>query len=315
MTIIDFTCNHISEAVGLAHACYDEERNHVPSLPSVDTMPDLKGFADNGYGVAAFDGGKMTGFLCSYSPFDNMFGSSYAKGVFSPMGANAAIPETRAKIYAAMYQSAADKWVNAGAVSHSICLYAHDAEVQRQFYLYGFGLRCVDAIRSMEQIDCAMCSGYGFRELGKNELASVYPLEILINRHFKESPVFMNRSLDSQESFLEDTQQEGSRFFAAMYGGKLCAYMQITREGETFITKQPDFANITGAFCLPEHRGKGMYQNLLNFVVSTLKSEGYTRLGTDFESFNPTAYGFWMKYFTAYTHGVVRRIDEKILEL
>lgn len=40
-------------------------------------------------------------------------------------------------------------------------------------------------------------------------------------------------------------------------------------------------------------------------------AKGYTRLGVDFESLNPTAYGFWLKYFDAYTHSVVRRIDEK----
>lgn len=36
-------------------------------------------------------------------------------------------------------------------------------------------------------------------------------------------------------------------------------------------------------------------------------------LGLDFESINPTAYVFWTKYFTPYTHSVVRRIDEKII--
>jgi peptide methionine sulfoxide reductase msrA/msrB len=29
-----------------------------------------------------------------------------------------------------------------------------------------------------------------------------------------------------------------------------------------------------------------------------------------YESINPTAYCFWLKYFNAYTHSVVRRIDE-----
>jgi hypothetical protein len=50
-------------------------------------------------------------------------------------------------------------------------------------------------------------------------------------------------------------------------------------------------------------------QNLLNFVIATLKAEGYPRLGVDFESYNPNAFGFWLKYFAVYTHGVIRRID------
>ena len=75
------------------------------------------------------------------------------------------------------------------------------------------------------------------------------------------------------------------------------------------------YRHIRGAYCLPEHRGKGLYQNLLNFTISVLKREGYTKLGVDFESFNPTARGFWLKYFTAYTNSVVRRIDERIIHL
>lgn len=58
----------------------------------------------------------------------------------------------------------------------------------------------------------------------------------------------------------------------------------------------------------------GVYQNLLDFLITTLKAEGYTCLGIDFESFNPTAYGFWLKYFNAYTNSVVRRIDELAIE-
>ena len=70
----------------------------------------------------------------------------------------------------------------------------------------------------------------------------------------------------------------------------------------------------TGAYCIPEHRGKGVYQNLLNFVISTLKTEGYTRFGVDFESINPSGSGFWLKHFHAYTNSVVRRIDERIMQ-
>jgi GNAT superfamily N-acetyltransferase len=68
--------------------------------------------------------------------------------------------------------------------------------------------------------------------------------------------------------------------------------------------------NICGAYCLQEYRGKGIFQGLLNYAITTLKAEGFETLGVDFESFNPTASGFWLKYFTAYTSNVVRRIDE-----
>lgn len=314
MDIVNFEKKHIREAMELALAAYYEERQHVMELPQIDDIPDLYDYAENGLGVAAFDNNKMTGFLCCCEPFDNAFRATDVRGVFSPMGANAAVSKNRSKIYAAMYQAAGEKWIKTGAVSHAVCLFAHDEELQRQFFQYGFGLRCIDAIRPMELIDCEPCTGYDLVELSKEEFHAVYPLHLALYRHYCESPFFMNRKPESQEEFVASSLQDGGRYFAAKRRGELCAFMKISVPGETFITTDRSYLYINGAYCLPEHRGRGLYQNLLNFTIAVLKREGYTRLGVDFESFNPTGRGFWLKYFAAYTSGVVRRIDERILQ-
>lgn len=314
MDIVNFETKHIREAMELALAAYYEERQHVMELPQIDDIPDLYDYAENGLGVAAFDNNKMTGFLCCCEPFDNAFRATDVRGVFSPMGANAAVSKNRSKIYAAMYQAAGEKWIKTGAVSHAVCLYSHDDELQRQFFQYGFGLRCIDAIRPMELIDCEPCTGYDLFELSKEEFPSVYPLHLALYRHYCESPFFMNRKPESQEEFAASSLQDGGRYFAAKRHGELCAFLKISVPGETFITTDQSYQHINGAYCLPEHRGRGLYQNLLNFTIAVLKREGYTRLGVDFESFNPTGCGFWLKYFMAYTHSVTRRIDERILQ-
>lgn len=315
MEILDFEKKHVEEAMKIALANYDDERQYVKDLPQACDIPDLYSFAENGLGVAAFENEKMTGFLCCCEPFDNAFRTTDVRGIFSPMGANAAVSENRAKIYAAMYQAAGEKWVKAGAVSHAICLYAHDEALQQQFFRYGFGLRCLDAIRPMELIDCESCSGYDLTELTKAECHLVYPLHLALYRHYCESPFFMYRRPETQEEFVASSMQEEVRYFVAKQNGKICAFVKISVPGETFAARGDTYRHIRGAYCLPEHRGKGLYQNLLNFTISVLKREGYMRLGVDFESFNPTARGFWLKYFTAYTNSVVRRIDERITQL
>lgn len=304
----------MKEAAALALANYYDERQYVKELPQVCELPDLSGFAENGLGVAAFENGKMVGFLCCDEPFDNAFHATDVRGIFSSMGANAAISKNRSKIYAAMYQAAGAKWVKAGAVSHAICLYAHKEELQWQFFRYGFGLRCLDAIRPMELIDCVPCPGYHFAELPKVECYCVYPLHLALYRHYCESPFFMNRSPETQEEFTASSMQDKGRYFVAWQNDNLCAFLKISSPGETFVTTGNNYRHIRGAYCLPEHRGKGVYQNLLNFAISTLKKEGYTSLGVNFEGFNPTGRGFWLKYFTAYTNSVVRRIDERITQ-
>ncbi len=314
MIITDFMHKHIEEAQKLANLNYIIEQSYVQSLPSVQVWPDLTPYADNGLGVAAFESGKLVGFLCCVPPFNNAFRSTSVKGVFSPMEANGARIENCEGIYAAMYRAAAQKWVATGAVSHGICLYAHNESAQRQFFRYGFGLRCIDTIRPLEEIDCAACDDFEFFELGQSDFNLFFPFELMLNEHMKKSPTFMNRQADTLESFLDSCDHERVRCFAARYEGKLCAFLKISDAGETFITDLPSYKHITGAFCLPEHRGKGVYQNLLNYTIKTLKAEGYTQLGVDFESINPAAFGFWSKYFSAYTNGVVRRVDELIIE-
>ncbi len=167
----------------------------------------------------------------------------------------------------------------------------------------------------MELIDCESCENYDFVELSKAEFYLVYPLHLALYRHYCESPFFMHRKPETEEKFIISSIQDGGRYFAAKQNGRLCAFLKISASGETFVATGKTYRHIRGAYCLPEHRGKGVYQNLLNFTISTLKREGYTRLGVDFESFNPTGRGFWLKYFTAYTNSVVRRIDEKITQL
>lgn len=317
MYIVDFEKKHVEAALMLSLANYAVEKQYVKELPEMDVClsSGLNVLAENGFGVAAFEGEQMIGFLCCVKPFDNAFRATDVRGVFSPMGAHAAVYENRSKIYAAMYQKAAKKWVKAGAVSHAICLYAHDEELKHRFFEYGFGLRCLDAIRAMDAIECFPCYDYDFQELSKAEYATVHSLDLALNSHYRESPFFMNRKSDTLEEFMNFASQDEGRIFVARQNSVLCAYLLISAHGETCVAEGEQYRHINGAYCLPKHRGKGVYQNLLNFCISMLKKEGYTRLGVDFESFNPTARGFWLKYFTPYTNSVVRRIDERIIQL
>lgn len=314
MIITDFTADHIEAATRLAKLNYEEERRFVPSLPPVDEFPGLNPYANNGLGVSAFEGNTMVGFLCSVPPFNNAFRSTNATGVFTPMGASAAIGDKRAQVYARMYQAAGEKWVRAGASSHGVCLYAHDRVAQEQFFRYGFGLRCVDAIREMDEIAAPPCEGYSFSELASGAVLKVLPLENMLDDSYIASPFFMYRERNSEIAFLKDYERFQSVYFIAEKDGRLVAFIRAELDGETFIQDTPGYLHVKGAYCLPEHRGKGINQKLLSLLIQKLKATGYTRLGVDFESLNPTGNGFWLKYFDAYTHSVVRRIDEKAVK-
>ena len=292
MQIVDFTTAHIERAVQIANKNYEVERGFVPALPPENILPDLSPFVKNGLGVAAFDGKIMLGFLCCVSPFKNAFRSTDAIGVFSPLGANGVTGENRESTYARMYQAAGEKWAQAGASSHAVCLFAHDKESQEQFFRYGFGIRCIDAIREMDEINVIPCPGYSFYELTPDELSKLLPLDHLLDAHMAVSPTFILRPSHTEESFVNKATQSDSMFFVAERRGQIVAFVRAEQDGETFICNTPGYIHVTGAYCLKEHRGKGLQQALLNQLIRKLRSQGYTRLGVDFESINPTAYGF-----------------------
>lgn len=315
VTTMPFAMSHIAQAKQIALKNYLTERSFVSALPHIDATLDLTPFAKNGLGIAAFENAQMVGFLCCVSPFPNAFRSTDAVGVFSPMGASGAVGENRAEIYGRLYQAAADLWVKAGAASHGIFLYAHDKQVEQQFFRYGFGMRTVDGIRGMKAVPVTPCQGYEFVEIRGADITKILPLHVLLDAHLAESPCFMRRPPDTEKAYLQKAEETSARFFAAIWDNEIVAYLTAAKGGETFIRDIPGYLHINEAFCLPAHRGKGILGNLLALLVETLRAEGTIQhLGVDFESINPTAYSFWNKHFAAYTNGVVRRIDEHVIK-
>jgi len=305
MNIINFTEAHAAQAMRLAQAAYEEELALVPALPDMQ-VPDLRHFAKNHLGVAAFEGDTMLGFLCAQGPFKKAFGTTPVRGVWSPVHANATVGD-RARVYHRMYQAAAEKWVAAGALSHAVTLYAHDEAAKQAWFTYGFGMRCIDAVKLIDA-NAAVPEG-DFLELPRERAGELHVLWNALNNHLGDSPCFMRHRSKSRALVSKTFAQ--ARIFAARREGKLVAYLKLRDNGETFASCAPDMMNICGVYALPETRGTGLYANLLRYAEAVLAKEGYARLGVDHESFNPTALYFYPKHFSVYTNSLVRRIDER----
>lgn len=323
MKIVEFNRSHVPQAMEIARKSYEEERLHVPILPWVEAIPDLNHFADNQLGVVALEDDQVIGFLCTYNPREDAFGTTKVKGTFSPIhahGVNLNKGYNRDRMYSLLYEAAAQKWVKEGIRSHAIALYTHDKEGINSFFYNGFGLRCIDAIRSMDDIPSWVNISQfndnqrNYCEVRKEEWRLLLQLNNGLLAHLGKSPTFMHFDPMDEEELYRHTS-EGVRYFAVKAVGDYVAYVKISSGGENFATEADGMLNICGAYCDPGFRGTGVYHNLLSYLMTTLRNEGYQQLGVDCESFNPTARGFWLKYFTEYTHSVVRRIDEKAVDL
>lgn len=312
MQIMDFTLEHIAAAELLARENYQEEKDIVGCLPKSVEQPGLTELSGNGLGVAAVEDGRLLGFWGCMGPWENEYGSR-AQGVFTPLHAHGAIRQNRENIYHRMYQTLADKLAGRGIAYHSIALYAHDMQALSGLFTYGFGMRCVDAVRSMEEIvvrDIVTGEEITYRESGQTDFPKIRKMRACLGRHLGQSPCFIMMSDADIENWQRRKESDGVRVFTAWHGEEPIAYLEITDDGENFATEVPELQNICGAYCVPAYRGQGVMQLLLNFVIRTLRAEGYTLLGVDFESINPTAWGFWNKYFKAYTYSLTRRLVE-----
>ena len=301
----------LDDARLLAYQNYIEECEHTQCLPKLDNTPGLSFFVKKGLGVVAYDGDKLLGFLASFPAWDNAFGSN-AKGTFIPLHAHAAVKENRDKIYKRMYQYLADILVSKNVLYHGICFYAHDNIGKMALFQYGFGMRCCDGMKELSNNEITNIDGITYSELNKENVSDIRELRKLLFFHLHKSPCFMSATTTDFNNWIKKAEARDTRLFVAKDGAEIVAFFEVTDEGENFIGGE-DLRHFCGAYCKETHRGKIAY-GLLSYIENTLYNEGVRYLGVDFESFNPTALGFWSKYFEIYTNSLTRRIDESALD-
>ena len=66
-------------------------------------------------------------------------------------------------------------------------------------------------------------------------------------------------------------------------------------------------------FVKPDYRGKGVAGALLAFANNELHNGGVKRIFVTHGTINPTARGFWHRYFTNYSYTMTRMIDSDML--
>lgn len=317
ITFEKFTEKHIEEAVKLALAELHAEQEYCSDIPNENYTEKLTGMlywlCSQHYGMAAVLNDRLIGYLLFGGPWDGFFGD--VKGIFSPLGASAFsydIPD-RGRLASMLFQHVADDFVSNGVYSVALCRFAHDEETARSFIFNGFGIRCCDAVRKLNEIKLHASATARFSELTREEFIKIKPLELGLVHHLEKAPVFFPTEMSDPDSWFDWwSGRDGLRIFAAEADGKAVGFIAVTTDGENYITETQHMANICGAYFDKAYRGNGLAHELLAYICRTLKSEGMTHLGVDCETLNPTALNFWGKYFTNYTYSFARRIDERI---
>lgn len=321
MSMVPVTDAFTDEAGALVREAWLDERAAVPMLPECEVPGDIRmqlaHLLGHGTGVAAFEDGRMVGFLAGF-PADTLFGT--AAGVYCPVFGHGAVRTDRMRIYRSLYAAAAAVWASEGRSSHAMTVFAHDDTVVQTMFRLGFGMRCIDLIRRSEcpadHLHAAgpAPDGLVIRRSVPSDAEALAPFRMKQPAFYSASPIFMpSQKKDPVRDLLSWLEEENRHEWSAWLEGRPVGIMRLSPHAETFVSDHPSVMNIQDTFISEELRGSGIGLRLLDAVQTWLRENGYPLCGVDCESINPSGSDFWLKHFTPYTWSLTRRLDERSL--
>jgi len=312
MKISIFRKDLIPEAASLFIQNYRKQRQATPVLPNsmedtglVEMM--LTDRMDSCPGVAAIEDERLVGYMGWL--LVKKFRGTNRKGAYVPEWGHACVEKDKVKIYRAMYRVAADAWAQAGCQVHALTLLTHDQAAEKVWFWNGFGLTVVDAIRPMCPLDLSFTTDLLIRKATSEDANALTELDAEHWTHYAESPVFMPlRPGKDAAANVEFLSRPKNSVWLALDGDVPVGFIRY--EGYEFdsaaILESEDGVTITGAYVRPAYRGRKAAVALLDAALRDYQFRGLKYCAVNFESFNPEATTFWMKYFEPVCYSVIR---------
>jgi len=312
MQIHTFNKGFIPEAARLFIQSYQKQRQATPLLPAlmedpgrVETM--LADLMDSCPGVAAVEDGQLVGYMGWFLAKE--FRGTDRKGAYVPEWGHACTEKNKTNIYRAMYRLAADEWSQAGCQVHALTLLAHDQAAEQVWFWNGFGLTVVDGIRAMSPLGVPCETDLHIRKATAQDANALVELDAEHWTHYTQSPVFMpphgGRDAAGNVEFLSRPKNS---VWLAWDRDVLVGFIRY--EGYDFdgcaIVESEEGVTITGAYVRPAYRGRKAAVALLDAALRDYQAQGLKYCAMNFESFNPEAATFWMKYFEPVCYSVLR---------
>lgn len=323
-TITEFTLDYVPQAMALLKQGYQQEKKYISFLPDFSTSEDKTGelqwFANEKLGFMAVNDDELLGFFCYYPPFKGVYNTETEYGSWSPLhahGIKEMDEEQTEAVWSRLIQAAMKKASAEGSVYHSVTLFRHEVLLREILHMYGFGNRFADSMLDVGSYEITKSkldtsSGdFSIRQTCQEDLPVLRKLRREFSYHLSKAPCFCIHNENQFNEHLRERETSEELVTFGLYADdKLIGFIDTNEEdGENFISQGTTILNISGMFLTEEYRGRGVANFLVDVAVEEAKNLGKTILGVDYETMNPTARGFWEKYFTPYTISLVRRVD------
>lgn len=308
--------SHVPSAARLVAQGCAALRERVPAVPPRYESPDvwssrLRRLLGRGVGVAAFEGGRMVGFLAGYS-------IGLLRGrpcVLSPEWAHAAEASVSRRVFEALYPAVAPEWLRLGGEFHVICTLAHDASALQGWAWAGFGHMVCDALRPLAPISVSP-GGIDVRRMTATDLEQVLPLACRLAECLAAPPVYvLDRESEDSATWEADLGDPRTAVWMAVRRGRTVGYLRQTpaTEDACDVIVDEGTTSITGVYVVPDARREGVAAALLARAVDWGREQGYVRCSVDFETANSPAARLWLQYFTPVVVSLGRTLDPRLV--
>jgi GNAT superfamily N-acetyltransferase len=281
--------------------------NHMDDITRVESQ--LERLFNQCQGLAARQDGQLVGFMGWY--IAPGFRGTTRTGAYVPEWGHCASAQVLPQVYRALYQKASTIWTAAKVQVHAITMLANN-QAERDFWFWnGFGMLVVDAIRSMSSPGLPVCSELTIRKAVPADAVILHALDIEHCRHYTKPPVFMSprqASVTSTQEWLEFLNRPENAVWIALAGKTPAGFIRFDANdvnGSTILEGESTVF-ISGAYVHPEYRGHGAATAILDAALHDYARRGYQRCVLDFESVNPQASTFWLRYFQPVAYSLMR---------
>jgi GNAT superfamily N-acetyltransferase len=313
MKILPLEASHLPAAAEIFVQHYTQQRQAVPTLPDLMTNPavvieKLSSLRQHGIALAAVEDDVLLAYMGCWVVDD--FRDMGIKGAFCSEYGHAVREAAKPSVYASLYYSAAAQWAEAGCRIFGASLMAVD-EAAREFWFWNnYGMLVVDAIRPIDPLDVPCPPGFSIHKAEADDAPLIAQLDIPHSKHYTRPPVWMIEGPANDEASLRSflAKPTSNIWFAIDEEQQPVGFMrfEMRSHGAATIVQSPETIAITAVYMQPACRGSGVASAILDAALKHYAAEGFQHCSVDFESYNPPAKRFWMRYFEPVAYAVVR---------
>ncbi len=230
---------------------------------------------------------------------------------FCPTVGHAALMEDGNGIYHTLYTAASQYWVQDNRFNHLWMTYYDDLDLKDMLYDIGFGSYVIDACRKvsakMLQADCP----YKVTRAEPGDADALLQLEKEMLQYLFKSPIYLVKEC-SKDYVLQAISR--NRVLIAWDNDRPIGVMSVQLDPgyhfERLTTDVSGYIVRPGAFVKPEYQRKGIGARLLKAVFDCCTEAGNTFVHVSFETANPNANQFWLRYFNPAIRSVRRTVNK-----